>query len=125
MIIGTLTLLMLLFGGGGSLENYLLNIKKPVKAAVENKDTVKEVISLSKELQKQLKVQNQEITDLRENFLDLHTSHDATLADSEACLDRLASARDTGQKHILDARKAMKDLMTQEEWTTVFAEKDD
>ena len=125
MIVATLTLLMLLFGGGGSLEHYLLNIKKPVTAAVESKDTVNEVISLSKELKKQLKVQNQEITELREGFLDLHTSHDSEAADSEAYLDRLASARETGQKHILDARMAMKDLMTQEEWTKVFSEKDD
>ena len=28
MIIATLALLAFLFGGGGSLENYLLNIKK-------------------------------------------------------------------------------------------------
>ena len=125
MIIATLSLLMLLFGGGGSLEHYLLNIKKPVTAAVESKDTVNEVIKLSKELKKQLKVQNKEITALRESFLDLHASHDAELADSEAYLDRLATARDTGQKHILDTRRAMKDLMTKEEWTNVFSEKDD
>ena len=125
MIIATITLLMLLFGGGGSLENYLLNIKKPVTAAVESKDTANEVIDLSKELKKQLKVQNKEITELRENFLDLHTNHDAESADFEAYLDRLMNARKTGQKHILDARMSMKDLMTKEEWTEVFSDKDD
>ena len=122
MIVATLTILMLLFGGGGSLENYLLNIKKPVTAAVENKETVNEVIDLSKELKKQLKVQNKEITDLRESFLDLHTNHDAESDDFEAYLDRLMIARETGQQQILDARMAMKDLMTQEEWTEVFSD---
>ena len=122
MIIATLTILMLLFGGGGSLENYLLNIKKPVTAAVESKETVNEVIDLSKELKKQLKVQNKEITDLRESFLDLHTNHDAESDDFEAYLDRLMIARETGQQQILDARMAMKDLMTQEEWTEVFSD---
>ena len=116
---------MLLFGGGGSLENYLLNIKKPVTAAVESKDTVNEVIDLSKELKKQLKVQNKEIIELRENFLDLHTNHDADLADFEAYLDSLMSARENGQKHILDARMAMKDRMTKVEWIEVFSETDD
>ena len=113
---------MLLFGGGGSLENYLLNIKKPVTAAVESKETVNEVIDLSKELKKQLKVQNKEITDLRESFLDLHTNHDAESDDFKAYLDRLMIARETGQQQILDARMAMKDLMTQEEWTEVFSD---
>ena len=125
MIIATLTLLMLLFGGGDSLENYLLNIKKPVKAAVESKVTVNEVLDLSKALKKQLKVQNKEITELRESFLDLHTKHDAESADFEAYLDRLMTARETGQKHILDARMSMKDLMTKEEWNEVFSDKDD
>ena len=117
--------LILIFGGGGSLENYLLNIKKPVKAAVESKVTVNEVLDLSKALKKQLKVQNKEITKLRENFLDLHTNYDAESADMEAYIDRLIIVRETGQKHILDTQSAMKDLMTREEWTKVFSYKDD
>ena len=117
--------LILIFGGGGSLENYLLNIKKPVKAAVESKVTVNEVLDLSKALKKQLKVQNKEITKLRENFLELHTKYDAESADMEAYIDRLIIVRETGQKHILDTQSAMKNLMTREEWTKVFSYKDD
>jgi hypothetical protein len=78
---------ILMFGGGGSLENYLLNIKKPVKAAVESKVTVNEVLDLSKALKKQLKVQNKEITKLRESFLDLHKQYDTKPADNEAYID--------------------------------------
>jgi hypothetical protein len=77
MIIATIAALMMLFGGGDSLENYLLHIKKPVKAAVESKITVNEMLDLSKKLGKQLKVQNKEITKLRDSFLDLHTKYDA------------------------------------------------
>ncbi|MDX2493651.1 MAG: hypothetical protein QNK27_01670 [Desulfuromusa sp.] len=117
--------LILIFGGGGSLENYLLNIKKPVKAAVESKVTVNEVLDMSKALKKQLKVQNKEITKLSENFLDLHTNYDAESADMEAYIDRLIIVRETGQKHILDTQSAMKNLMTREEWTKVFSYKDD
>ena len=117
--------LILIFGGGGSLENYLLNIKKPVKAAVESKVTVNEVLDLSKALKKQLKVQNKEITKLRENFLELHTKYDTESAEMEAYIDRLIIVRETGQKHILDTQSAMKDLMTREEWTKVFSYKDD
>ena len=117
--------LILMFGGGGSLENYLLDIKKPVKAAIESKVIVNEVLDLSKGLKKQLKVQNKEITKLRENFLDLHTNYDAESADMEAYIDRLIIVRETGQKHILDTQSAMKNLMAREEWTKVFSYKDD
>ena len=115
---------ILMFGGGGSLENYLLDIKKPMKAAVESKVTVNEVLDLSKGLKKQLKVQNKEITKLRENFLDLHTKYDAESADMEAYIDSLMISWETGQKHILDTRSAMKNLMTRDEWTKVFSYKD-
>ena len=125
MLIASIAALMLLFGGGDSLENYLLHIKKPVKAAVESKVTVKEVLYLSKELGKQLKAQNKEITKLRDSFLDLHTKYDAKPADIEAHIDKLITAREEGQKHILDTRSAMKNLMTRKEWTEVFSLKDD
>ena len=125
MLIAALAAFLLLFGGGDSLENYLLNIKKPVKAAVESKATVKEVLHLSKALKKQLKAQNEEMTKLRENFLDLHTQYDTRPADTEAYIDALMTVRETGQKHILDTRAAMKNLMTREEWTAVFTFKDD
>ena len=124
MIIATITALIILFGGGGSLESYLLDIKKPVKNAVEDKETVKAVLNLSKDLGKQLKAQNKEITKLRDNFLDLHTKHDSNSADFEAYIDKLITVRKEGQKHILDTRSAMKNLMMREEWTEVFSLKD-
>jgi hypothetical protein len=125
MIIATIAALMMLFGGGDSLENYLLHIKKPVKAAVESKITVNEMLDLSKKLGKQLKVQNKEITKLRDSFLDLHTKYDARPVDFEDYIDKLITAREEGQKYILDTRSSMKNLMTREEWTEVFSLKDD
>ena len=125
MLIASIAALMMLFGGGSSLENYLLHIKKPVKAAVENKVTVNEVLDLSKELGKQLKAQNKEITKLRDSFLDLHTDYATTSADFEAYINQLITAHEKGQKHILDTRSAMKNLMTREEWTEVFSLKNE
>ena len=125
MIIATITLLTMLFGGGDSLENYLLNIKKPVKAAVESKVTVNEVLDLSKVLGKQLKAQNKEITKLRERFLDLHTNYDAKSVDFVTVIDKIIAARGEGQAHILDTQSAMKELMTKKEWTGLFSLQDD
>lgn len=104
---------------------YLLNIKKPVKVAVENKVTVDEVLDLSKELGKQLKAQNKKVVKLTESFLDLHTEYDAKPVDIEAYIDKMFNLREEGQKQILDTRFAMKNLMTQEEWIEVFSLKDE
>ncbi len=120
MLVAIATLIMI-FGGGGSLENYLLNIKKPVKAVVESKVTVNEVLDLSKKLGKQLKAQNKEITKIRDSFLDLHTKYDAESGDFDSYIDKLMTAREEGQEYILDTRSDMKKLMTREEWTAVFS----
>ena len=125
MIIATIAALTMLFGGGDSLENYLLNIKKPLKTTVENKVTVDEVLDLSKELGKQLKAQNKKITKLRESFLDLHTKYDTKQADFDAYIGKIVDTRDEGQQQILDTRFAMKNLMSQEEWIEVFSLKDE
>jgi hypothetical protein len=118
MILATVTLLLLIFGG--SLEQSLLNIKKPVKAAVENKQAVGQIVGLSKDLGKQLKVHNKEMTRSVESFFDLHVDYDATAGNFEHALDRIMAVREAGQKDILDTRQAMKELMTKEEWTEVF-----
>jgi len=123
MLVAIATLL-LMFGSVGSLENYLLDIKKPVKAAVENKITVNEVLDLSEKLGKQLKTQNKEIIKLRDSFLDLHTKYDTESGDFDSYIDKLITARGEGQMYILDTRSDMKKLMTREEWTAVFSLKD-
>ena len=123
MLIATIALLTILFGEN-SLESYLVNIEKPVQAAVESKVTVEEVLAVSKELNKQLKAQNKKFTDLRKNFLDLHVSHDPNQADIEVIIDKIMTASEEGQTNILDARSAMKELMTKKEWTEVFSRKD-
>ena len=120
MIVGTIALLMMLFGADGTLENYLLNIKKPVKAAVESKQTANEVIELSKDLSKELKTENKEITELKKVFLDLHTNYTATQSDFDAVLKKMITVRNAGQKEILDTRFAMKDLLSETEWNAVF-----
>jgi len=125
MLIATIAALFLLFGGGDSLESYLLDIKNPVKASVESKATVNQVLDLSKKLDKQLKAENKEIVKLRDSFLDLHTKYDTKPAEIEAHIDMLMTAREEGQAYILDTRSAMKNLMTKEEWTKVFSLQDD
>ena len=125
MLVAALAAFLLFFGGGDSLENYLLDIKKPVKAAVENKTTAKEVLHLSKALKKQLKAENKEISRLRENFLNLHKQYDTQPDDVEAYIDSLMIVRERGQKHILDTRFAMKKRLTREEWTAIFESKGD
>ena len=98
---------------------------RPVKTAVADKATVDEVLDLSKKLKKQLKAQNKEIAKLRGSFFDLHQKYDAKPAEIQAYIEKMITATKEGQAHILDTRSAMQNLMTKEEWTAVFSNKDD
>ncbi len=120
MVIGIIALFLLLFGGSGTLENYLLNIKKPVKVAVEDKQTAGKIVDLSKILGKELKAENKKITELKNDFLGLHRSYRATQEDFSSTLKEMVKARKDGQKAILDTRFGMKDFMTEQEWNKVF-----
>jgi len=124
MVIAIIAAVMMLFGEG-SLENYLLNIEKPVKATVESKRVANEVLDVSTELGQQLKAHNKKLVTLRESFRDLYVDYDSKAADIEAVIDNVMTAREEGQKNILDARFAMKKLMTKEEWTEVFSLKEE
>lgn len=121
MLIATITALILIFGAGGSFEQYLLNIKKPAKAAVENKDTVKELVALSKGLGDELKDHNKELTKIQTQFVDLHVRQDSARADWEPLVDRMLDAQHAAQQEILDTRDAMKKLVSEEEWESIFA----
>jgi hypothetical protein len=124
MLIATITALILIFGGGGSLEHYLLNIKKPAKAAVEEKATVKELVSLSKDLGKQLKTANKDLTELQTQFVDLHAKQDLTQQDFEPLIDAMLDIEHSAQQEILDTREAMKKLLTEDEWQQIFSKDD-
>jgi hypothetical protein len=123
MIVATATALIILFGGANTVENYLVDIKKPVKTAVESKETADKVLGLSKALEKDLKSQNKELTKLSEAFLDLHTQYESKPEDFEAVIEKMMAARQKGQANILETRSKMKNAMTREEWTQIFSSK--
>lgn len=121
MIVATATALIILFGGGNALENYLVDIKKPVNATLESKETRGQVLSLSKTLDRQLKGLNKELTKMSEGLLELHTQYDSKPEDFEVTIGKMMSKREEGQKAILETRYEMKQSMSKEEWTQMFS----
>lgn len=121
MIVATATALIILFGGGNALENYLVDIKKPVNATLESKETRGQILSLSKALDRQLKGLNKELTKMSEGLLELHTQYDSKPEDFEVTIGRMMSKREEGQKAILETRYEMKQSMSKEEWTQMFS----
>jgi hypothetical protein len=120
MIIGILTVLALLFAGGGSLEFFLTNLKEPVKAHVQDKDRRGAVLDASKALGKELKALNKDVKDQFKDYTDLHADYTSTAADFDAVTDKMIASQSQLSKHVLDARDEIKKNLTAEEWAAIF-----
>ena len=112
-------LYMALFGGGG--VTLVQDIEKPVKEYVQDAVRVKQILVLNEEmldteaaLQKELKAAKKELAKLNGNRLSSEAEITATF---QAMEQKRAEAR----TKIVSDRSKMKDLMTAEEWRSVYA----
>ena len=123
MLIATLTTLLLvsLGLGGAKLDNVFVDIKKPVKQTVTEKDRRSEILDVRSELEKTLN-RNQKAWKKQINeFLDVQDDYSSTEADFDEQQARISELLTAKAQTVLDARDRMKALMTREEWEQVFA----
>ena len=121
MIVGTLTILLLIFSGG-SLEFYLTHMKSDVKAHVQDKARQVIIIDASKALAKDLKELGEEIDDHFEDWVEVHSEYDSVASDFDKVVAGLKADQKELSRLVLDARDTMHEQMTKEEWEAVFAE---
>ncbi len=119
MIIGTLTLLMLIFGGGG-LEFYLTNLKGDVKEHVQDKARQELIIDASDALSSNLQTLGKQIDVHFEDLIAVHADFHSIATDFDAATAQLRADQKEVSQLILDARDAMHKQMTKEEWEAVF-----
>ncbi|OEU64220.1 MAG: hypothetical protein BA867_04750 [Desulfobacterales bacterium S5133MH16] len=119
MIIGTLTLLMLIFGGGG-LEFYLTNLKSDVKEHVQDKARQELIIDASEALSSNLQTLEKQIDVHFEDLIAVHTDFHSVATDFDAATAQLKADQKEVSQLILDARDAMHKQMTKDEWEAVF-----
>jgi peptidoglycan hydrolase CwlO-like protein len=119
MLIATITALILIFGGG-NLEFYLTNLKKPVKEHVADKERRDAILDAGKELKKELKALTKDVEDHFEDIIKVHAEYESTTADYQAAGAKLKADQNRLTELVLDARDEMKKNMTRAEWEAVF-----
>ena len=119
MIIGTLTLLMLIFGGGG-LEFYLTNLKGAVKEHVQDKARQELIIDASEALSSNLQILEKQIDVHFEDLIAVHADFHSIATDFDAVTVNLKADQKEVSQLILDARDTMHKQMTKDEWEAVF-----
>ena len=119
MLIATVTALIIIFVSG-NLEFYLTNLKKPVKEHVADPVRREVVLDASKSLKKELTSLEKEVREHFEDVVEVHGEYDSTPADYDEAGEALKADQRRLSKLVLDARDAMHDQMTKEEWEAVF-----
>ena len=123
MFWGTLAILIFLFGGGDGLAFYLTNLKGDVKEHVQDKACQEIILDASKALAEDLTALAGEIDDHFEDLAEVHSEYGSVASDFDEVVASLKADQKELSLLVLDARDAMHEQMTKEEWEAVFMEK--
>lgn len=120
--ITTATIIILLSGGGA--DHYLTDLKGPLKEHVPDKERRSEILDAGKALSKDLKPLGKEIDEHFADFVRVHADYHSMETDFDSATARLVADQKKATQLMLDARDAMHEQMTREEWDAVFQRED-
>ena len=120
MIIGTVTLLMLYFGGGGGFS-FEKAFEPFVKDAVKDKARAEQIVNVTKQLDKDIKQFRTEVGDVwAEELKTIVGDYDSSEDQFRAFRKKADRSRMDVQKKLLDGRFKVVDLMTEDEWNAMY-----
>lgn len=123
LILTTLLIMWLGFGGGGN--DYLpKDLSKRVKAEISDKQVRKEVDALVKQMNTDVAEYRKDVEAYAHEGMSLNVEYDAEHERFEALVDSIVGSREEIQKKLLDDRYRLVDLLTEEQWNAVFADKE-
>jgi len=121
MIIGTITLLALYFGGGGSVFSFEKAFEPFLKDVVKDKSRYEQVVDVTKRADESVGQFRKEVKKVWANDLKkLLADYDATEEQFHSFREKADQSRTVMQQQILDARFEAISLMTEDEWNAVY-----
>ncbi|MCK5405925.1 MAG: hypothetical protein KAJ37_00665, partial [Candidatus Krumholzibacteria bacterium] len=120
MIIGTVTLLMMYFGGGG-MFSFDKAFEPFVKDAVKEKARYEQIVDLTKQADEDLAQFRKEVGEVwAEDLKTLLDDYDATEEQFHSFVEKADRSRTAVQQGVLDARFGVVKLMTEDEWNAMY-----
>jgi hypothetical protein len=120
MIIGTVTLIMLLFGGSGTFS-FEKAFDPFVKDAVKDKSRYEQIADVTKQADEDLKAFHKEVDDVwAKELKTLQADYDASKDDFRSFVSRADQSRTAIQRELLDVRFKVTKLMTEDEWNAMY-----
>jgi len=120
MLIATFTAIMILMGGGGVLFNFDI-FKDVVKDQIEDKDLRKELVADMDNANTALKTYNKDMKDLGKKVAKTNAHYYSTEGEFSALTALADTKRLDTIRQMLDARYALIEKMTPEQWDAMYA----
>ena len=120
MIIGTVTLLMMFFGGGGAFS-FEKAFEPFMKDAVKEKARYEQIVDLTKQADQDTEQFRKEVGDVwAEELKTLLVDYNASEEQFRGFVDRANRSRTAVQQGLLDVRFQVTKLMTEDEWNSMY-----
>jgi len=119
MLIALFTALYL-FLGGTALDTPFTDIEEPLEHSLPESDRRSEILHLSEDLSKRLKDSQKDLEREIEGLTDVMRDYGAKPADFAASAERVEQVLARRQEAVLETRRKMKALMTEDEWNAVL-----
>ena len=120
MIVATMTLIVLVLGGGSgfSFDMY----RKAAEEVIQDKQIVKKIKSVTKAADKEMKNWQKEANKIAKQIVEMNQNYDLARTDIEPFLNQVDSRRNKFQEKLIQLRFQAKDLMSHEEWEAMYAQ---
>lgn len=113
MIIGVITALMLLFGGGIFSFDY---IRDAAEEAIKDKDRAKQVVSITKQADEEYEAFTKNLNKLSKQFVKMNKDYNLTREEMDALSGQAKKNRMAFLEKYVELRFQVKNLVTAEEW---------
>lgn len=121
MIIGTITVIMLFFGGGlFSLDVF----KDAAKDVIQDKDRVKQIEVVTKEADEEIKALDKQIENVSKQLVSMNTNYNLSRQELDTALEQNDNYREQFQERLIQLRFQAQTLVTQKEWDAMYARLD-
>ena len=124
MIIGIVTLISLMVGGGEFSFDVFTDAAKDV---IADKQIVRQIEAVTGNADDELKAWNEDAKEISKHLAKMNQEYDLTPAELQSYLAYADRSREAFQEKLIQLRFQARDLMSQKDWEAMYAkvEKDD
>ena len=120
MLVATITVLVLLFGGGAFETFFIDDLNKGIKEFVVDEDMKKEILADLKSSKKRLKEYNKQRKSRLKEYKKLNASREVTSKELTEFFNVLMDERGEFQNKFMDDRIAVSKKIKPDEWTAII-----